>query len=197
MRINNKNLNRVDIVLDNLEVHSLGPELCINECQLIVNSSARGIIIAGLKMSGGTFKQKVRLSNFHFQKASFTAVHFSGKFSGCDFGVWEPNGYGEIVDCSFYEANLDGCRFLNCDPNRIRFPRWPCFTLTNPQAAREFVLSRYWSSSLFNLLRILIEEDPRCVAICFDGSKLAKKDNVVLSEFKKEILAIPGVVIID
>lgn len=41
-------------------------------------------------MTGGSFNQQGRaLTDFHFERARFSGVTFTGNFAGCSFGDWD------------------------------------------------------------------------------------------------------------
>ena len=115
MKIQNKNLSNVDLHFDKSEIHILGPELELWQCNVFFNTRSRDVIFAGLVMRNGRFEVAGPFVNFHFENVHFDGVEFHGEFCGCDFGDWDSIEKSSINNCDFSEAKLDGCRFLNCD----------------------------------------------------------------------------------
>lgn len=195
MNFKNEQLSGQTLVLKDDDANVLGPGLVLQECTVISECENQAIIIAGLTMTGGRFEQKRPLSNFHFERAHFRGVAFSGDYVGCDFGDWDSRENSSITNCTFANARLDGCRFLNCDQNSIEFPGWPCFTITNPVSAREYVLSQPWPSKLGIVLDIYTDTDPECVAVCGDAERIAKKNDISLEALHALLLGIPGAIL--
>jgi hypothetical protein len=184
-------LNEV-ILLGPKEVNVLGPDLALNQSHLELETDANGLVVAGLRMMGGTLRAKRPLKNFHFERAHFVGVQFSGTFVGCDFGDWESPSTSSVSDCDFSSANLDGCRFLNCDPRTIKFPPWPCFTILSPSAAKSFVAEASEFGKLRVFLSIYTDEDPKCVAIVGNAFRVAEKYRLDLAHMKEQLSLVPG-----
>lgn len=160
MELKNQNLTQQKIILTDEKVNILGPYLEMNRCQIMSDCKAKALLIIGFKMKGGVFEQSRTLSNFHFENAHFDNVLFKGDYAGCDFGDWDLEERSSIMNCDFSLALLDGCRFLRCDPESIQFPKWPCFTIINPSAVRQYVLSQRWPDGVGRLLDIYTDVDP-------------------------------------
>lgn len=175
----------------------LGPKLELNNCVIESFVDGRGIIIVDLIMRDGVFDQRVKLSDFHFGKATFEAVKFKGRYSGCDFGDWDDVENPHISRCDFSAAVMHGCRFLNCDMGNVTTPKWPCFRLMQPAEARDFVMSTSWPKGIGLTLDICTDTDPECVAIVLDASVMAGESNVPLERLRPILEAIPGVEIDD
>lgn len=175
MELRNIKISDKELTLTNVEVNVVGPEVVFERCTVHSDCAGGALIVAGLTMVEGEFIQKRRLANFHFSRAHFHGVKFSGNFVGCDFGDWDTTEKASVQGCDFSQATLDGCRFLNCDMQTIRIPKWPCFTIFNPSQARDFVLGRDWPSSVGDILDVYTDEDPECVAICGDAVRIAEK----------------------
>lgn len=197
MNIKEKSLTKYRIDLRNDVVNILGPNLELNECEIISNCETEAIAIAGIKMNGGVFEQNRSLVNFNFEKAHFNNVLFKGNYIGCDFGDWDLEERSSISNCDFSLALLDGCRFLRCDPNYIQFPKWPCFTIISPCEARQYVLSRNWPEKIGVILSIYTDTDPECVAVTGDALRIAKKNKITLLELRELLLKIPNILIVD
>lgn len=197
MNLRNQNLSRQKVVLTDNEVNVLGPDLILDECSVCSECSAEALVIAGLRMNGGVFEQKSPLSNFHFERAHLDGVSFFGSYSGCDFGDWDTDQNSSIANANFANARLDGCRFLNCDARTILFPRWPCFTIIDPSAARQFVMLQAWPGRLGGVLDLYTDQDPECMAITGDAERIAKKYGLSLLDLKKSLETIPGILLDD
>lgn len=197
MGLKNQRLAHQKIVLTDDEVNVLGPCLEMDECHIASDCEEKALLIMGVRMKGGVFEQSRTLSNFRFKNAHFDGVKFYGKYSGCDFGDWDSEEQSSIVNCDFSGARLDGSRFLRCKPESIGFPKWPCFTMIDPSAARQFVLSQSWPGRIGMVLDIYTDVDPECVAITGDAERIAKKNKVLLSDFRDLLVKIPGILIVD
>jgi hypothetical protein len=198
MKVRDTKLCGQRLLLSNVDVNFLGPNLILDECEVHSDCENKALVISGLTMSGGRFfQQSHTLVDFHFQRAHFAGVQFIGSLAGCTFGDWDSVQNSSIQGCDFTEAKLADSRFLNCDVKSIRFPKWPGFTLVQPSAARDFVLSRPWPSKTRIALDVYTDHDPECVAICGDAAQLAKSDDVLLNELRALLQRIPGIQIID
>lgn len=197
MRLNNVQLSNQEIKLTGDEVHALGPGLILTRCDVISDGDFNSLIVAGMTMVGGRFIQEAVLTNFHFAYAHFLGIKFSGSYSGCDFGDWDAVEKASIEECDFTDANLDGCRFLNCDVQTIKFPKWPGFTIINPAAALSHVSSFQWPERLGSLMFIYADNDPECSAICGDAERIAKKYGLGLDELRDLLVLVPGIQILD
>lgn len=197
MKIHYSRLVEKDIKLSNKVINVIGPELYLEKCSVESDCNQRALFISGMKMVDGNFSQIRPLTNFHFERAYFSNVTFSGNFIGCDFGDWENPEHSLVEGCNFTNAILDGCRFLNCDVHNINFPKWPGFTLLNPAAARSVVLSRHWPSKVGLVLDIYTDNDLQCVAVCGNARRLAEKNALTLDDLKQLLMTLPGIKIND
>lgn len=197
MKLHHATVAEENIKLLDQEVNVLGPELYVEDCNIYSDCDNGALIIAGMKMVGGKFFQDSPLTNFHFENAHFLNVKFSGTFIGCDFGDWDDSERSSVSHCDYSDAILDGCRFLNCDMESIKLPKWPCFTLINPSVARSAVLSRQWPSKVGMILDIYTDNDPECVGICGDAQRLAKKNSLSIADFRQLLMTVPGMQIIE
>lgn len=175
----------------------LGPNLELHDCTVESFADNRGVVIAGVVMSGGVFDQHVRMANFHFEKIRFNNVQFKGEYVGCDFGDWDDVKVPRISDCDFSAATLHECRFLNCDMTRVTTPKWPCFRMINPAEARDFVKSKSWPKGIGLMLDIYTDTDPECVALAANAAAMAEDSKVPLDQLRVMLEGIPGVEIED
>ena len=118
-------------------------------------------------------------------------------FVGCDFGDWDSIENSSIESCDFSDAELDGCRFLNCNVGDMLFPHWPCFVIANPGDALSYVISRKWPGKIGMLLRIYTDTDAQCVAVSGDAGRMAAKNGISLDEMRDLLESIPGIRISD
>ncbi|MFB0844124.1 hypothetical protein [Paenibacillus oleatilyticus] len=190
-------LSSQTIELERNRVSILGPNLEMHDCTVISEADGKGLTFVGLRMHGGVFHQKRALKDFHFQGAHFSRVRFMGNYLGCDFGDWDDINRSSVSECDFSSARMHECRLLNCDMKRIHIPKWPCFCLSNPAEARDFVNSQSWPKKIGLILDIYTDEDRECVATFGDASVLAKESGLPLSEVRSLLMVIPGIHIID
>jgi hypothetical protein len=190
-------ISKDEIRLPNGEEHTLGPSLKLKQCKVISDCSEKFLIIVGLTMEGGSFVQTRTLKNFHFEDAHFKAVEFEGHYIGCDFGDWDSVKKASIKDCDFEKSILESCRFLNCDPRNIKFPKWPCFQIINPASAADYVRSKSWPQPLKVLLEVATDTEPTCVAACDYAKPLAKETGLSLDKLRELLTPIPGMQILD
>lgn len=180
-------------------VTMLGPGLELQDCIVESHADAKGLILAGIIMTGGSFQQHVRMTNFHFEKASFRGVKFKGEFFGCDFGDWNDANRPRIAGCDFLDASMHECRFLNCDMANIATPRWPFFQLSHPMRARAFVMSKSWPKGVGVglALDVYTDTDPECAAIVVSAKIMAERSDIPLDHLRALLETIPGVEIKD
>ncbi|AVR97155.1 pentapeptide repeat-containing protein [Pseudoduganella armeniaca] len=198
MKVHDMVVTGQQLTLSNLEVNILGPGAMLERCDVYSDCASAALVVAGLDMIEGSFTQRDRpLTEARFKRAHFSGVTFSGSFTDCDFGDWDAPARPHVANCDFSEAKLDGCRFLHCDVDTIKFHKWPGFTLTHPAAARDFVLARQWPAKVGMILDIYTDTDPECVAISGDGARIAKKAGISIAELCDLLQAIPGIRIVD
>ncbi len=87
-------------------VYSLGPNLSLHNCNVVLKVSARNLIIVGARFIDCTFEVKQELKNHpQWVKASLKGCCFKGRPTGCDFGHGPDYGtgweHGAIEDCDF------------------------------------------------------------------------------------------------
>ena len=185
------------IRLDEDLVTVLGPNLELNDCTVESFADNRGLVIAGVVMSGGVFDQRVRLENFHFEKIVLKNVRFKGEYVGCDFGDWDDVQVPRISSCDFSATILHECRFLNCDMAHMVTPKWPCFRLINPADARDFVKSKSWPKGIGLMLDIYTDTDPECVALVVNAGAMSEDSKMPLDQLRVMLEEIPGIEIED
>lgn len=182
------------VLLNNTDMHVLGPRLVLNDCVVACDSVAKGLTVVGLRMNGGRFVQTRRLCNKQFAYGHFHGVAFEGTFSGCDFGSWDGTEDASLSSCDFSKAILDGVRFLNVDPAGTTFPPWPGVIITNPIAALDAVRERTWpTQSLRISMEVACDNDPECTVIALRLDDLAKRGLISIDACADLIRDLPGV----
>jgi hypothetical protein len=186
-----------DIEFNNTDMHFLGPNLILKDCNLIIKSKKKGFGVVGFEMTGGSFEIKSNLSDIQFDQAKFEGVKFLGCFSGIDFGWYDSSEPGWIKNCDFTGATLDACRFLNTDMATIALPRWPMFSIPDPVRIASWVRARKWPSNLETVLEIASDVESGCSASVDNAQMLADADGVSLAEMRALLDPVPGIVIVD
>lgn len=194
------NLEHMTLVQEELEFGSkvilfLGPELMLSDCTLKLGMAARDLIIPQARFVDCEFIFKKPLRNFRWDTAHLQGCRFKGHLVGNDFGEWpDALGRGSIKDCDFSEARLDGCRFLGCDVNALRFPPWPCFTIFNPHARHRELMNLPWPGDIGRIDVKLFAEDPATtVAVTFSAPELAKQSGTTPEAIRAVIEKLDGV----
>jgi hypothetical protein len=168
---------------DKNALYSLGPNLTLRNCTLVLKVSARHLFFEGARFIDCTFEVKQELKNHQaWVAASLKGCRFKGRLTGCDFGHWPEYsslpGYqhGSIEDCDFTEARLDGCRFHGCDPATLRFPKWPCFTFLDPIGRSRELNSVQWPGRVGPIvIESLYKQPPSTVALTEHALSVAKQ----------------------
>jgi len=179
-------------VTDKESLYFLGPNLTLRHCTVVLKVPARRLHLLGVRFIDCTFEVKQELKNHQaWIRASLEGCRFKGRFSGCDFGYWPEYGsepeyqFGSIKDCDFTEAQLDGCRFMGCDPATLRFPKWPCFTILDPIASSSKLNSVQWPGTFRSVtLEVLSEQPARTVAVTLFAPAMAKRRETTPEELK-------------
>ena len=88
---------------------------------------------------------------------------------------WE---HASVSDCDFSGARLDTCRFHDCDPRTLKFPRWPCFTILAPIVNSQELGSVKWPGMFGNIIIKNLHTHPAStVALVFYAPSIAKLSN--------------------
>ncbi|WNG21108.1 pentapeptide repeat-containing protein [Cystobacter fuscus] len=173
----------------------LGPNLTLRHCTVILKVPAGRLFINQAHFINCTFEVKQELKN-HQQwiRASLEGCRFKGRLTGCDFGHWPEYGdepeyqHGSIEDCDFTEAQLDGCRFMGCDPSTLRFPKWPCFTILDPIRRAPELRRATWPGLVGDVVvEKLHKQPPRTMALTKHAPTLAKQLETTPEELKAVI----------
>ncbi|HYH95575.1 hypothetical protein [Hyalangium sp.] len=191
--------NRV-IENERLELHPgvvyfLGPDLTLKDCTLILRVSGRNLVIPQAHFINCTFNVKKELKNFRWEHARLEGCRFTGRLGGNDFGLW-PDSLppGHIQDCDFTAAQLDGCRFLECDVRTLRFPPWPCFTVLEPKQRYHELRTVQWPGDIGRIeVEGFAEDPPSTVAVTFAAPALAKRSGTTPEAIKATLEKLDGV----
>ncbi|WNG59632.1 hypothetical protein F0U59_36630 [Archangium gephyra] len=173
----------------------LGPNLTLKNCTLVLKVPARRLSLKQAQFIDCTFEVKQELKNDQgWLAASLKGCRFKGRLSGCDFGHWPEYSnlpwyqHGAIKDCDFSEARLDGCRFMDCDPHSLRYPKWPCFTILEPIRRASELLSVKWPGSFRPILVDVPYRDPPSMkAVTLLAPVQAKRSDTTEEELKAAI----------
>jgi len=177
---------------DKGSLYFLGRNLTLNNCTLVLKVAARNLLIRNVRFIGCTFEVKQELKNHDWSHAFLRGCRFSGRLSGCDFGHRSPltpgRENGGIEDCDFSDARLDGCRFHGCDPRRLRFPKWPCFTLLDPIGRARELNSVEWPGTFGSVtVEHLSTQPPSTVAVTLLAPAMAKRHGTTPEELRAVI----------
>ncbi len=195
MRIKQSTIRDRHIRLANDEVNLLGPSLVLRDCVIDSSSSARNLSISETVMHRCTFNSKRKLINSQWCDVKLHGCKFTGKYSGCDFGWQETNnGDDEIKDCDFSETILDGCRFMNCSPCSIVFPKWPCFTVVLPIERTKDILSVNWPDDLGIFMEVIADSPLGTTASTGHARSLVRRLGGREEDFKELLKELGGVI---
>lgn len=159
-----------------------GPDLTLRNCTLVLKVPSRRLSIKQARFIDCTFEVKQELKNHQgWLAASLKGCRFKGSLTGCDFGHWPDYmdlpwyQHGSIEDCDFTEARLDACRIIGGEPRRIRFPKWPCFTILDPVGRAHNLQELKWPGPMGSLIwDMLPKHPPRTTALTYYTPSAAK-----------------------
>jgi hypothetical protein len=139
---------------------------------------------------------KKELKNFGWEHARLEGCRFTGRLNGNDFGRWPDSPKpGHIQDCDFSAAQLDACRFLECDVRTLRFPSWPCFTILEPVRRQQDLRAVPWPGDIGRIEVAGFSEDPpSTVAVTFSAPALAKRSGTTPEAIRATLEKLDGVV---
>ncbi|EPX57006.1 hypothetical protein D187_006760 [Cystobacter fuscus DSM 2262] len=179
---------------DKGSLYFFGSDVTFRNCTLVLKVSGRNLLIhGGARFIDCAFEVKQELKNHQeWVKASLKGCQFKGRLSGCDFGHWPGYSpgweHGSIEDCDFTEAQLDGCRFMGCDPRTLRFPKWPCFTILDPVGRSNELNSVPWPGRVGPIIiETLRKEPPLTAALTEHALSIAKRYETTPEELRAVI----------
>lgn len=176
----------------------LGPSLTLRHCTLALRVPARQLHLAGPKLLDCVLEVKRELTNLPWYTAFLKGCRFIGRLKGNDFGhlpdpVLPHRDAGGIEDCDFTAAQLDGCRFVGCDVRTLRLPRWPCFTILEPQRRSVELNACAWPGEVGFLVKGFSMYPQTTAAVTFSAHALAKDWRTTEDEIKAMLTKIDGV----
>lgn len=175
-------------------VYFLGPGLTLRNCTLVLKVSSRNLIIPEARFTHCTFDVKKELKNFNWEHALLEGCRFTGRLMGNDFGRWpDSRPGGGIKDCDFSGAQLDACRFLDCDVNSLHLPRWPCFTILDPVRRSGELSAVQWPSDIGLIARGFAKAPPSTVAVTYLAPALAKRRDTTPEAIRATLEKLDGV----
>jgi hypothetical protein len=192
-KIKDTRLTGETITLDkSLKTHPvLGPELELVDCT-VVNETGADVIIAGLKMRGGTWRQPSVWQNDEINHGSFDGVVFEGDYDGLTFGDWSNPATGVATNCDFTTARLEGVRFLHGNHSGATFPPWPHFSVQDPHGAVDALKTLGLEKLLEVNFNSLLDQDPLCTLVVDSAERIAKRRKLPLDQIREIVEKLPG-----
>jgi hypothetical protein len=188
-------LKNEELVFGSDVVCFLGPKLTLRGCTLVLSMAARNLVIPQARFIDCTFIVKKQLTNFRWDTAHLQGCQFKGRFIGNDFGEWPSSpDQGSIENCDFSQAQLDATRFLQCNMDTIRLPRWPCFTIFDPARRWQELVALPWPGRIGRIVIEGFAEDPPTTAAATDSAtRLAKRYDTTPEAIKAVLEKLDGV----
>jgi uncharacterized protein YjbI with pentapeptide repeats len=182
--------------INNDVTNFLGPELRFEGCEISFKTAARNLIVNGVEFFNCKIVVKKQLSNFSWNQAIFENCKFEGKYTGHDFGQFEDiPSIGNVIDCDFSEAVLDGCRFLGCDPEGIVFPLWRCFTIIDPLSQIEIFKSIKWEGKSKFIPMLIDDGNSNLSALSLHSTSFASPDSEEEKQLYENLLKLEKIII--
>lgn len=171
---------RVELAGEANQTIYFGPNLTLHKCTVVVRVPGSRLVVRQPRLTGCTleFKQEQR-NHRGWVSAALKGCRIEGRLTGCDFGPfpgYSTGGeHGQLEDCDFSRARLDGCRFHGCDIRTIQLPRWPCFTLIHPIANAAALSQLDWPGRFGQvIIEDLAKEPPSTVAVTWHAPSVVK-----------------------
>jgi hypothetical protein len=166
----------------------------LEDCTVTIRSSSRGVVFHGATLRRCLIQAKRRFMNFSWHDVLLEECVFKGWFVGCDFGP-RPDAYvdhphGIVSGCDFSQAHVHTCRFFRSEMARLKLPKWPSFTILEPEKNAADWLSIPFPESYRQVEQKLIAEAvpeyrvEGVVAACEHAGEIAKKHRVSIEEIK-------------
>ncbi|WP_309897482.1 hypothetical protein [Archangium sp.] len=182
---------------DKKAIYWLGPNVTLRRCTLVTNISARWLLLVSGSLIDCTIHAKSELKTLPWAPMSVKGCRFKGRFTGNDFGfrldLFDREKAGGIEDCDFSEAQLEGCRFFNCDMTSIRLPRWPCFTFLDARRHAAELARRAWPGSFDSVIRTVCDPPNGTVASAWHAPTIAKKSDTTVEQLRAALEGAPGI----
>ncbi|WNG60746.1 hypothetical protein F0U59_43100 [Archangium gephyra] len=178
-------------------IYWLGPDLTVRDSTVIISAAGRSLVPMSGQFINCTIQAKGQLTGLPWAPMKLTGCQFKGRFTGNDFGFredvderWKAGG---VEDCDFTEAQLNGCRFFNCDMTTIRLPRWPCFTFLNARRHAAELARCEWPGSFDSVIRTVCDPPQGTVASVWHAPTIAKKSETTVEELRAALETAPGI----
>ena len=199
MRIKETTLVDKTIALSNKEVNILGPDVVLRNCVIKSRAAAKNISLLNVVLIGCKFVAQSIIRNLNFCSATFQDCEFSGRFVGCSFGCW-PEYFtipviGSMEGGDFSGAELDSCRFVDCEPSGIVFPRWPCFTIVDPCLHADEIMGIDWPDDVRFLMEAFATSPSKTTAVSGYAPSIIKKYGGTETDIKKKLSSLKGVIL--
>ena len=186
---------------DRQRIYYVGPDSEFRDSQIDIVVPRAGLILVRTRFVGCTIRFKRPMNEFRFDGARFENCRLTGRFSSCDFGRRDdekdfPAYFPEagIVDTDLSQARLDGCRFINCDLSTVELPRWPCFTIRDPEAMYEHISALPWPAQTRFIVGEPGEDPPNTAGASWDARDVCKQFGGTVEELRAVVAQIPGVI---
>jgi hypothetical protein len=149
------------------------------------------------QLTNCTIQAKGQLKTVRWGPIRFKGCRFKGRFAGNDFGFREDDldrlKSGGIEDCDFSEAELNGCRFFNCDMSTIRLPRWPCFTFLDARRHGTELGQQAWPGSFGSVIKVVCDAPEGTVASTWHAPTVAESMDTTVEELRAALARGPWV----
>lgn len=194
--IENRELMNERLEFKTGDIVFLGPNLTLRSCTLVLKVAARDLILINPRLIDCTIQVKKELRNLRWCGTFLKGCRFTGRMTGNDFGRWPYDDHpecGGIEDCDFTGAQLDGCRFVDCDASTLKFPPWPCFTILDPVRRRQELLAAPWPDALRITVGTMVDSPPETVAVTDSATALAKRKGTTEDAIRAVLDTLDGV----
>jgi hypothetical protein len=181
-------------------LYYLGPNLVLRHCTLVLRVPTQRLHLPGSKFIDCTIEVKRELKDLSWYTTFLKGCRFTGRLTGCDFGHWpDPESWpnteeGGIEDCDFTAAQLHLCRFVGCDVNTLRLPRWPYFTIEAPFRRRHELASIAWPGKVGGWIRSFELYPETTVAVTFSATELSKESAIAEGAIKAVLTGLDGII---
>lgn len=192
--LRDKKIENEQIILEKTSgKHQLGHNLILKNCDLILKVvHGRCFIGSTTKFWGGSITAKVRMTQWQADLTELKDVTFYGKYRGCDFGSVQAEN--RISNCDFTSAELDRCRFLNCDMDTIILPKWPHFSILRSRTDYTRINEIHWPSEYKIIMNRIATSHPAFVAETFFVPQFIKQYGGSEEDLRKGLEELGGVV---
>ena len=176
----------------------LGPHLTLRDCSVIISAARRSLTLMSGQFINCTIQVKGELKSLGWAPMKLMGCRFTGRFGGNDFGFREDlddrRTFGGIENCDFSEAQLNGCRFFNCDMKTIRLPRWPCFTFMDAHRHAAELRQQVWPGLVGQVtVEVVCDAPMGTVASTWHAPTVAKNMDTTIEELRAALETAPGI----